>query len=106
MPYSDLRQRLLDWYDQPILNDANNIRNRATHSYYGKELSIQRWMVQKPNGHPPYGGPRWLVDYCAAVISHLENLPLDELRDQMRMVHGLSTTGTGLGQAKSQAAGA
>ena len=27
VPDSDLRQKLLDWHDQPILKDARNIRN-------------------------------------------------------------------------------
>lgn len=76
MPGSQLRRRIVEWRETPIVDDVRWVRKRATHHHYTK-LAPGRlgFAVQKPTGSvTPYDGARELVEYARAAVEHAEDL--------------------------------
>lgn len=74
MSASDTTKELKTWDEAPIVRDVRNVRNRAAHRYYKKVGTGDTAQVQNPSAGNSYDGPRELVPYCSAVVSHLECL--------------------------------
>lgn len=74
MSNSKVIKRLKTWDDDPIVDDVRGVRNRAAHRYYKKVGTGDAAQVEKPPGGSSYNGPRELVPYCSAAVSHLDGL--------------------------------
>jgi hypothetical protein len=68
------RRTLEAWRTAPIARDLRQIRNLAMHHHYGKSPTGPRLEVQEPPTGRPYGGPRDLIGYCTAALTHGEAL--------------------------------
>lgn len=72
-PHAVRLARLLVAVDRnPALNDARDIRNRATHRHYDKSLDQLGWYVESPQYLPPgvakWTGDRHLLSYGEAML--------------------------------------
>ncbi|MEJ2010156.1 MAG: hypothetical protein P8Z30_18710 [Acidobacteriota bacterium] len=71
--YSKLGQQLpalRNWYEKPLLNDIQEVRNLAIHHHYEKMPSglVGVWKIDRPESSN-YDGPRELRKYCQAAKS-------------------------------------
>jgi hypothetical protein len=84
IPNHRIRETLDDWQANPIRRDAKDVRNSATHSYYGKRRGAGEWEVdnaRRDRSGREYPGDRGLAPYCHQVVEHA--LALAPLLDQL-----------------------
>jgi hypothetical protein len=93
IPNPQLRDALNNWQGNPIRRDAKEVRNSATHSYYGKRRGAGEWEVDNPRRNRSgrgYTGDRGLAQYCHQVVEHARELAplLDQLEADLDRVNG------------------
>ncbi len=67
---SDVREKLLAWMVEPIVDDATELRNASMHDTYSKSLQPdQQWHVEPPRRARP-AQPRDLESYGERIAAH------------------------------------
>jgi hypothetical protein len=62
-------RELEEWWRDPFVQDAKQVRDSATHRFYTKSPdSSERWAVDPPDGGATYGGSRELAAYGARLL--------------------------------------